>query len=88
MYGIFQVVYIHTKINYTHKQTTEGTGKDAPRPKYHAVKTCRGKEEEKLHTFLTLALDGGESLASSSGCFTPTESSLVLTERKVGGLQS
>jgi hypothetical protein len=38
--------------------------------KHHAMKTV-GRVEVQLHAFLTLALGGGECLASCSGRFTP-----------------
>jgi hypothetical protein len=41
--------------------------------KHHAMKTYGGSVEVYLHSFLTLALDGGEWSASRPGRFTPGE---------------
>jgi len=44
--------------------------------------------EVLLHSFLTVELDGRESLASRPGCFTPEERSLVPIKRGLDGSQN
>jgi len=44
--------------------------------------------EVLLHSFLTVALDGSECLASRSGRFTPEERSLVPIKRGLDGSQN
>jgi hypothetical protein len=47
-------------------------GKVVPGLQLHNMKMCEGLEV-KLHTFLTLALYGGELSPSCSNCFIPGE---------------